>query len=258
MLRVLGICLAGLGLSACDSAPGSSLGGAQSRPAIEVRGAPIDSAPAVSAAPIESVSEADAGSVLEAPIDELEIEIVGPDAEEPQPSVTPAAGKESSATSSTPAGHLVGVHEQADALEESERASDELTVVGDTTIVTFADLAFAKGDAVTKGDKVIPASIQGLDGKKIAVDGFMIPMDFEEDEVRSFLLTRFPPGCCFGMLPAMDQWIDVEMVSDEGADIVEMRIVRVTGALEVGEVLDDYGYLSSVYRLDAERVVSQW
>ena len=46
--------------------------------------------------------------------------------------------------------------------------------------------------------------------------------------------------------------------NDEGAENVAMRIVRVTGELEVGELLDDYGYLASVYRLQAESVHSQW
>ena len=43
--------------------------------------------------------------------------------------------------SAAPAGHLAGVHDQVDQLEDE--AGSGLKTVGDTTIVTFADLAFA-------------------------------------------------------------------------------------------------------------------
>jgi hypothetical protein len=71
--------------------------------------------------------------------------------------------------------------------------------------------------------------------------------------VSSFLLSRFPPGCCFGALPFPDEWIAVTL-TDPVAPLAADIPVEVTGTLEVGELLDGQGFVTSLYRMQGERV----
>ncbi len=100
----------------------------------------------------------------------------------------------------------------------------------------------------------IPDSIRAWSGKKIAVEGFMIPLKFGSGKVTEFLLTSQPFGCCFGGIPMMTEMIEVKMAKGEGVTAMSDRIIRVRGKLHVGEKTDAMGYLLSVYQLDAEAV----
>lgn len=102
-----------------------------------------------------------------------------------------------------------------------------------------------------------PEPIQALNGVRVAFDGYMVPLDFAERKVTSFILSRYLPGCCFGAMPRLDEWIEVEVTVPGGIDYVPFQIVRVTGPFAVGEVLDDYGYVRSIYRMKAEAVEDQ-
>jgi len=92
---------------------------------------------------------------------------------------------------------------------------------------------------------------------RAAFDGYMIPVDFAERKVTTFLLSRYVANCCFGAMPRLDEWIEVEVSAPGGVDYVPFRVVRVTGSFEVGELLDDYGYVRSLYRMKADSVEDQ-
>jgi hypothetical protein len=64
-------------------------------------------------------------------------------------------------------------------------------------------------------------------------------------------------GCCFGAMPRLDEWVEVQVGVGGGVDYIPFQAVRVTGPFEVGEVLDDYGYVRSLYRMKAESVEDQ-
>jgi hypothetical protein len=117
------------------------------------------------------------------------------------------------------------------------------------------DLRDIDADAFATAD--FPAPIRALDGARVAFDGYMVPVDFEERRVTSFILSRYLPGCCFGVMPRMDEWIEVEVLDEDGVEYFPYQIVRVTGAFEVGELLDDYGYVRSIYRIRADDVEEQ-
>lgn len=106
--------------------------------------------------------------------------------------------------------------------------------------------------------EVFPEEILALDGQRVALEGFMMPLEFSGNKVTAFVLSPYPPGCCFGGMPMLDEWVDVTYTDDEGVDYFAYRVVRVTGELEVGEQLDDWGYVASLYRMRSDKVEKLW
>lgn len=107
-------------------------------------------------------------------------------------------------------------------------------------------------------EEIFPADILALDGQRIALDGFMMPLDFKERKVTAFILSPYPPGCHFGGMPRLDEWVDSTVTNPDGVEWLAYRAIRVIGTLEIGEQIDDYGYVTSIYRMAAERVEQLW
>jgi len=134
-----------------------------------------------------------------------------------------------------------------------------------TVLLTWEDLAmpdyepptpFAE-DTYTK-EEIFPKEILAHDGQVRAFEGFMQPIAWKGDKVTEFLLSPYPPGCCFGGMPGFDEWIDVEIQDPEGVEYHGMRTIRVTGDFAVGENYDDYGYVYSIFRVKADQVERLW
>ena len=109
-------------------------------------------------------------------------------------------------------------------------------------------------------EDIFPEGVLALDGERVAIDGFMMPIDWVPGsrEVAAFILSPYPPGCHFGNVPRMDEYIEATVQDEAGAPWLAYRAIRVIGTLEVGEEIDDYGYVMSIYRLDVESVESLW
>lgn len=108
-------------------------------------------------------------------------------------------------------------------------------------------------DEAAKTDQ-IPAEIKQLDGSKAIVEGWMVPMEVAEDgSVKSFVLVKTQPQCCFGDMQAMNEWVDVMMAPGKNAEFNVDLPMKVYGELEVGEKMED-GFVLSVYRMKADRV----
>jgi hypothetical protein len=103
-------------------------------------------------------------------------------------------------------------------------------------------------------DDQIPAEVKSLDGKKAIVEGWMVPMEVNEDgSVKSFVLVKTQPQCCFGDMQAMNEWVDVTMAPGKNAEFNVDLPVKVYGSLEVGEKRQD-GFVLSIYRMQGQRV----
>ncbi len=96
-----------------------------------------------------------------------------------------------------------------------------------------------------------PAEIRKLDGKKVAITGFMIPVDVEGEKVLTFYLVRYPFGCCFGQQPQMNEYIYVVMAKDEHASYQLHSAVTTYGTLKVVEEVEK-GALLSLYQMAGE------
>jgi hypothetical protein len=99
----------------------------------------------------------------------------------------------------------------------------------------------------------IPAPIKEYDGKKVAVRGFMVPVQQERGAVKTFLLVRDQSLCCFGRMPRMNEWVSVSMKDNKPTRFIGDQTITVFGTIHVGEMIEK-GVVLSVYRLDAEEV----
>jgi hypothetical protein len=107
-------------------------------------------------------------------------------------------------------------------------------------------------EAATKALAQIPPVVRELDGQKVLVTGFMLPMKMEGTLATEFLLVANSMLCCYGVVPPMNQWMVVKMRKG-GAAAQHDVPVQVFGTLRV-EPRYDNGALSAIYHLDGDRV----
>lgn len=102
------------------------------------------------------------------------------------------------------------------------------------------------------GVEAFPPAARRLHRRELGLLGFPLVTETAGNEVRALLLTRYPPGCCFGAVPVFDEWVLVELREPLAARDVPRRALA-RGTLEVGERLDETGTALHLYRLqDAE------
>ena len=129
--------------------------------------------------------------------------------------------------------------------------------------IELSDLAFddydppeLRGpDAPALGPEDFPSEIAQLHGRDVAVEGFPLVTRFSGERIDRVLLTRFPPGCCFGNVPVLDEWIAVELQNGEMDAGTGYDPVRVQGRFRAAELLDDKGFVQSLYRLSEAEVL---
>jgi hypothetical protein len=203
-------------------------------------------------------SQADDGEIKGAPIDSAPVEIA---ASEPTAEAVPVEIETvDTAKSEAPA------EQQIAAASEAEKiVSAEPVVNADGKInVTFAFLGsytYQYPDLHTKAEDgsplplpdQIPAKIKELNGKKVSIEGFMLPSEIEKGKIKSFILLKDIMGCCFGMVPMMNEWVFVKMAGDTTCEFTPDVPITVDGTLEVGEEIKD-DTVMSLYRLIADKV----
>ncbi len=103
----------------------------------------------------------------------------------------------------------------------------------------------------TAGNK-IPDDIKALNGKKVAITGFMMPVNYDQQGATLFVLNGNYDMCSFGGPVMMNQWV---MVKYQGKGKVPYTHLPLTafGTLEVGEEYKE-GRLYSLYRMNANAV----
>jgi hypothetical protein len=100
----------------------------------------------------------------------------------------------------------------------------------------------------------VPESVQALDGEKISVAGFMIPMITNKDQVSSFILAQSRGSCCYGLTPKLNQWIYVEMEQGKTIESIMDIPVTVYGTLAVNNALLTENKDWCLYRMSGEKV----
>jgi hypothetical protein len=139
----------------------------------------------------------------------------------------------------------------------------KLELDGDYAHVSFEALAGFEYDPYLlldapsddgKPPEQIPPAVKALNGRKIAVEGFMVPVQMVKEDVRYFLLVRNQMLCCFGVAVGMNEWIYITMAEGTHARYVPDVPVMVYGTLKVGEEIRD-GIVMSIYRMDGDKLV---
>lgn len=129
--------------------------------------------------------------------------------------------------------------------------------------IEYSDIALpdyeariSKDGVARPNEEIFPPEVLELDGQEIALPGFMVPLEWTEDNrfAKRVILSPYPLNCHFGTVPRADEWIEVDATAMGGTPFIAYRVVRVTGKLELGEVYDEYGFLMSLYRIEASAV----
>jgi hypothetical protein len=126
--------------------------------------------------------------------------------------------------------------------------------------VNFAHLACFDFEAPTdpvlqrSGErKRIPWEVLALDGRLVRIEGYMMPVDQDEEgRTRECLIVRNTLVCCYGRSPAPNEWVLVK-VREPGAVVIENVPLFFYGRLHVGEIYEN-GVFAGLYRLDCDRV----
>lgn len=146
------------------------------------------------------------------------------------------------------------------ALAPSTTNPDFLSVGFDTLGAFYYEIPNADGDAVKITDPQlarpkdqIPAPVKALTGKKVAVQGFMVPVKVEKGATKQFLLVKDQSLCCFGRMPRMNEWVSVKMTGDKAARFIGDQPITVFGTLTVGEEYEK-GEVLSIFRMEADDV----
>lgn len=99
----------------------------------------------------------------------------------------------------------------------------------------------------------IPEYIRKLDKTKVALSGFMVPIDIIDEGVKTFILTSNQMMCCFGQMPWYNEWVFVEMPDGKPATFHNDIPVTVDGVLEIGEEIED-GFVISLFRMKGDQI----
>lgn len=100
------------------------------------------------------------------------------------------------------------------------------------------------------GEEQIPVDVKGWNGKKAILTGFMMPMKMKDGLVTEFLLVKDPMVCCYGAVPAMNEWVVVKMT--QGIKPLLDQPVAYYGVMKVGATFDS-GFLTGIYELAGEK-----
>lgn len=103
------------------------------------------------------------------------------------------------------------------------------------------------------GLEQFPETVKKLDGQKVAITGFMLPIKLDGGLVTEFLLMRDPSMCCYGVIPAITDWVVVRM-KGKGVKALMDYPVGVVGVMQVGAQWES-GYVTGIYRIDGERTL---
>ena len=105
-------------------------------------------------------------------------------------------------------------------------------------------------------DEDIPPQIKALSGEKIEIEGFMLPLEGEDDNLQSFVLLENQLACCFGAIPLLNEWIYVEVPKRKRIRSYQDELILLYGTQRVGAEFED-GMLNGIYHLELDRLEAE-
>jgi hypothetical protein len=138
----------------------------------------------------------------------------------------------------------------AEAMIEAERKLSQLIkdgkIKGLDKVVTFDELTSWPYEDGLKG---MPKRVKELDGKKVLMTGFMLPID-EVQNIKEFLLVQSLWSCCFGTPPDIHGIVRVVMPKGKTTDYF-FDPLKIIGTFKVEATVID-GYCVDIYQLHCE------
>lgn len=96
----------------------------------------------------------------------------------------------------------------------------------------------------------IPPDIKALNGRKVSIMGFMMPLDYDSDGSTEFVVNGNYDMCGFGRPAQINEWIMVKFTGRGKVPNTHLPSIFF-GTLEVGEEYRD-GRVYSLYRMKAD------
>ena len=84
-------------------------------------------------------------------------------------------------------------------------------------------------DPARKPKNQIPPEVRALNLARVALKGFMLPLTAEGPYRRNSSIMRDQSTCCYGVVPKINQWVDVRM--PKGVRTIMDRVVTAYGTL---------------------------
>jgi len=109
------------------------------------------------------------------------------------------------------------------------------------------DPASKPEEALAALNAQIPEALKKLDGRRVQISGFMLPVKFDGTKVSQFLLMRDQMMCCYGVVPQINDWVVVQMVKP--VQFTPDTPVSFRGKFRVG-AMQENGFLTGIYVLD--------
>lgn len=118
---------------------------------------------------------------------------------------------------------------------------------------SYQEGAFMSMKRRQPGADLPPRTVAELDGKRVRIGGYVVPLDFEATTIKEFLLVPFVGACIHVPPPPANQIVYVK--ADEGIEITgQFDPVWVTGTIKTEPAftgLADTGYSLTAERVDA-------
>lgn len=105
-----------------------------------------------------------------------------------------------------------------------------------------------------KAKRQIPAEIWELEGETLTVEGYMLPLEYADEGVKSFIVSRHAMGCCFGVMPRPHEMIECDMGEGKSTPYIGYVPIVVTAVVHVGLKDGPQTALSPIYRMDAPKI----
>jgi hypothetical protein len=106
-----------------------------------------------------------------------------------------------------------------------------------------------------KSRSKVPMSVMAYNGKKIAITGFMIPVDEDEKYVvQTFILAKSQMTCCYGATPLPNEWLFATMAPKTSKVMDQMDVpLTVYGTLSINPGLTDAA-MPTLYKMTVNKV----
>jgi tetratricopeptide (TPR) repeat protein len=124
----------------------------------------------------------------------------------------------------------------------------ELPAISDTAVNALPWAVVTETTLDRKYKPTFPKYLKDLDGKQVALSGFMQPLD-ENNEVATFMLIEYPVGCWYCETPETTGIVYVEMPAGKTANLTR-GLVKITGTLKLNATdPEDFLYTVSKAKL---------
>ncbi len=145
----------------------------------------------------------------------------------------------------------------------SRAGAEESFSIRDYTAVSFnvlSNFQLDLNDLDAIGDRTeaeyaaskIPPEVKALDGKRIMISAYMLPLRYEKDGVVEFLGMANTTSCCYGSEPKLPEIIAVKMKTGTTQSLMDSPLF-LFGTLRVGPVETD-GFVTAVFSMECDRV----